>query len=68
MRMQAREIVRLLRQDGWHEVRVVGSQHQYQHSIKSGTVTVAFHRSSQDIGGKTLSNIIQQAGIPLPKP
>ncbi len=33
----SREIIKLLLEDGWYEVNVVGSHHQYKHPTKKGT-------------------------------
>lgn len=61
--MTAREIVKLLRQDGWQEVesRTKGSHIQFKHSTKPGKVTVPSH--SGDIPVGTLKNIKRQAGL-----
>lgn len=36
----SREVLKLLMEDGWYEVNVVGSHHQFKHPIKKGRVTV----------------------------
>ena len=36
----SREVIKLLAEDGWYEVNVVGSHHQYKHPTKPGRVTV----------------------------
>lgn len=33
----SREIIKMLKADGWCEVNVVGSHHQYKHPTKKGT-------------------------------
>ncbi|UNU74119.1 type II toxin-antitoxin system HicA family toxin [Moraxella nasovis] len=38
--MQSRVIIKMLIDDGWYEVNVVGSHHQYKHPTKKGKVTV----------------------------
>lgn len=42
--MRFREMDKILRADGWHEVKKVGSHHQYKHPTKPGKVTVLEHR------------------------
>ncbi len=36
----SREVIQLLEADGWFEVNVVGSHHQFKHPTKKGRVTV----------------------------
>jgi len=36
----SREVIQLLKADGWFEVNVVGSHHQFKHPTKKGRVTV----------------------------
>lgn len=36
----SREVIQLLKADGWFEVNVVGSHHQFKHPAKKGRVTV----------------------------
>jgi len=60
--MKVRDIIKLIEEDGWRLVRTRGSHRQYQHLIKSGTVTVAGHLSDEVDPG-TFKNIRKQAGI-----
>lgn len=62
MVMKVRQILRRLRKDGWHLVRVTGSHHHFAHPTKPGIVTIAFSHEGEDIGGKTLASIFEQAG------
>jgi len=36
----SREVIAMLEVDGWYEVGVTGSHHQYKHPIKKGRTTV----------------------------
>lgn len=36
----SREIIQLLKYDGWYEVRVTGSHHHFKHTEKAGVVTI----------------------------
>ena len=36
----SREVIAILKKDGWYEVNVVGSHHQYKHPTKKGRTTV----------------------------
>lgn len=61
--MTAKEIIRILKNDGWVEVpgRTKGSHFQMKHPTKSGKVTVPVH--SGDIPAGTLNSILKQAGL-----
>jgi len=60
--MKVREAIRLIEADGWYHVRTKGSHRQYQHFVKSGTVTVA-GKLGVDVPTGTLNSILKQAGI-----
>ena len=57
----SREIIKLLLKDGWYEVNIVGSHHQYKHPSKKGRVTVK--HPDKDIPRKTLDSIEKQSGL-----
>lgn len=59
--MTAREIIRLLKQDGWYEVNQEGSHRQFKHPSKPGKITVSIH--AKDIKAGTLNHILKQAGL-----
>ena len=60
--MKVREVVRLLEQNGWRHVRTKGSHRQFQHSVKSGTVTVA-GKLGIDVPIGTLNSILKKSGL-----
>ena len=60
--MKAREIIRILEQDGWRLVRQKGSHMQFKHPTKPGTVTVPFH-GSKDLSKSDVASILKQAGL-----
>jgi predicted RNA binding protein YcfA (HicA-like mRNA interferase family) len=60
--VKVRAIIKLLREDGWVQVRMKGSHRQFRHPQKPGTVTVA-GKLSLDIPPGTLKNIQKQAGL-----
>ena len=62
--MKVREILKLLKQDGWYLVTTEGSHRQLKHPSKSGRVTVSGH-PSDDIHPKTLKSILTQAGLQM---
>lgn len=59
--MTAREVVKLLKKDGWIEKEQKGSHLQLIHPLKKGKVTVPVH--SGDIPKGTLNSILKQAGL-----
>lgn len=61
--MKYREILNILKKDGWQQVRQNGSHRQFHHPNKKGTVTVAYHNINDDILPKTLKTIKKQAGL-----
>ena len=60
--MKVREIIKILEADGWYHVRTRGSHRQYNHSSKSGVVTVA-GKLIEDIPPGTLNAILKQADL-----
>jgi predicted RNA binding protein YcfA (HicA-like mRNA interferase family) len=64
--MKIREVLRLLKADGWHIVRQTGSHRQLQHAVKPGTVTVA-GKPGDELHPKTLASILRQAQLEPPE-
>jgi predicted RNA binding protein YcfA (HicA-like mRNA interferase family) len=60
--MKVREVLRLLRDDGWYLVATRGSHRQFKHPTKLGRLTVA-GKPSNDLAPGTLSSILKQAGL-----
>lgn len=57
----SRDVIKILKADGWYEVGCVGDHHQFKHPTKKGRVTVTHPR--KDFPIKTLKSIEKQAGI-----
>ena len=57
----SREVIQILKSDGWYEVACVGDHHQYKHPSKPGRVTVTHPR--KDFPIRTLKSIEKQAGV-----
>lgn len=53
----------MLKDDGWFMVRQKGSHKQFKHPVKKGLVTLAYHKSSDEIKRGTLASILKQAQI-----
>ncbi len=64
--MHAKQIERILRNDGWILKSQKGSHQQFVHPTKKGKVTIAVH-GKRAIKIKTLNSILIQAGINLKK-
>ena len=60
--MKVRDVLRLLRADGWFQVRVRGSHRQFKHLVKPGLVTVPGHPGDELAPG-TLNSVLDQAGL-----
>ena len=59
--MTFREMDKLVRDDGWFLVSIVGSHYHYKHLVKPGKVTIPHH--SGDFPKRTENSIKKQAGI-----
>lgn len=57
----SREVIQLLKADGWREVRVTGSHHHFKHDKKTGIVTVPHPK--KDLGKGLLISIFRQARL-----
>jgi predicted RNA binding protein YcfA (HicA-like mRNA interferase family) len=60
--MKVRNVLRLLKKDGWYLVATKGSHRQYKHPTKPGRVTLA-GRPRDDLPPGTLNSIMKQAGL-----
>ena len=59
----SREIIALLRKNGYRHVRTTGDHYHYRHPDKSGLVTV--RHPVKDLGMNDLKSIEKQSGIAL---
>lgn len=57
-----RDMLRILKKDGWVQVAQVGSHRQFKHPSKPGRVTVSGKRSD-DIDPKRWDSMMRQAGL-----
>lgn len=60
----SREVIEILKKDGWYEVGCDGDHHQYKHPTKKGKVTITHPR--KDIPTGTLKIISKQSGVIFP--
>lgn len=59
--MNSTQLIRMLEEDEWTEVRVKGSHHHFKHPTKPGLVTVPHPKKDLPIG--TVNSIKKQAGL-----
>ena len=65
--MKCRDVIRLLRSDGWTELPRKGTSHvQFKHATKPGKVTVPMHAG--DVSELVLRSIERQSGVRLRNP
>ena len=60
--MKVREVLRMLKNDGWVLSRQRGSHRQFKHPKKRGLVTVS-GKSGDELAPGTLNSILKQAGL-----
>lgn len=57
----SKELIKIIMDDGWYEVAVRGSHHQFKHPTKTGRVTIPHPKKYMD--PKTANSILKQAGL-----
>jgi predicted RNA binding protein YcfA (HicA-like mRNA interferase family) len=60
--MKVREILKLLKKDGWYRIPSRGGHRQFKHPTKPGRVTVS-GKPSDDLAPGTENSILKQAGL-----
>jgi predicted RNase H-like HicB family nuclease/predicted RNA binding protein YcfA (HicA-like mRNA interferase family) len=60
--MKVRDVLRLLRSEGWFEVSMRGSHRQFKHRTRLGRVTVS-GKPNDDLAVGTRNSILKQAGL-----
>ena len=59
--MTSKDLMRVLKKDGWYLDRVKGSHHQFKHPVKTGIVTLPHPK--KDVPLKTINSVLTQAGL-----
>lgn len=59
--MDSRTLIKRIEDDGWRQVAISGSHHQFKHPTKKGRVTVPHPK--KDLPIKTVKSILKQAGL-----
>jgi len=60
--LKVRQIIKLIKDDGWYLVFTKGSHRQYKHPTKPGRVTIAGDMAD-DLAPGTMNSILKQAQI-----
>lgn len=60
-RYKVRQIIRMLKNDGWYLHKQVGSHRQYKHDYKKGKVTLN-RKLSETLDQEIVNSIFKQAG------
>jgi len=61
----SREVIALLKKDGWYLQAIEGSHHHFKHADKPGKVTVK--HPCKDVPPKTLQSIEAQSRLDFPR-
>lgn len=61
--LSSKDVIKALKDAGWHEVACVGDHHQFKHHEKKGRVTVA--HPVKDLSIRDIKSIEKQAGLKL---
>jgi len=59
----SREVIKIIKADGWYQVDQTGDHIQFKHPTKKGRVTVPHPK--KDLAVSTLKSIERQSGIKL---
>jgi len=57
----SREVIKILKADGWYEIACVGDHHQFKHPAKPGKVTV--RHPVKGLHTNDIKSIEKQSGI-----
>jgi predicted RNA binding protein YcfA (HicA-like mRNA interferase family) len=60
--LTAREVIRILKDDGWFQVGSRGSHFYFKHPVKKGKISVPVHHK-KSLKPKTVHSILQLAGL-----
>ncbi len=61
MEMNSKELIKIVKADGWYFKNITGSHHHYLHPSKKGKVTIPHPK--KDIPKGTANSILKQAGL-----
>lgn len=59
--MNSQKLIQMLEDDGWRQVRIKGSHHQFKHPTKPNLITVPHPKKDLPVG--TFNSILKDAGL-----
>lgn len=59
--MNSQKLIQMLEDDGWGQVRIKGSHHQFKHPTKPNLITVPHPKKDLPVG--TFNSILKDAGL-----
>jgi len=59
--VDSKNLIGLIKADGWFHVGTVGSHHHFKHAEKKGKVTIPHPKKDIPIG--TVKGVLKQAGL-----
>ena len=63
MTRKVKDMLKLIKKDGWFQVNQTGSHRQFKHPTKPGRVTISGHRDSDDVSLQLERSILKQVGL-----
>jgi len=60
--MKVKELIKILKEDGWYKTRQRGSHRQFRYPVKSGTVTIS-GTPNVDMPPGTVNNALKRARL-----
>jgi len=59
--LKSSDLIKMIKSDGWYEIRIKGSHHHFRHDKKPGLVTIPHPK--KDLPSGTVKSILKQAGL-----
>ena len=63
MPRKVKDMLKLIKKDGWFQVNQTGSHRQFKHPTKPGRVTISGHRDNDDVSLQLERSILKQVGL-----
>jgi predicted RNA binding protein YcfA (HicA-like mRNA interferase family) len=63
MKKKVRDMIEIIKADGWFLITQKGSHMHFKHPSKPGKVTVPYHRGSDMLDHFLVESILKQAGL-----
>lgn len=63
MPRKVKDMLKIIKKDGWFQVNQTGSHRQFKHPTKPGRVTISGHRDNDDVSLQLEKSILKQAGL-----